>query len=45
LGKERGYVERSEVTGKDGNEMIIKVVYDDVDIDTSAPTFSAKDRD
>lgn len=45
LGKERGYVERSEVTGKDGNEMIIKVVYADVDIDTAAPTFSAEARD
>ncbi len=28
-GKERGYVERSEVTGKDGGEVTIKVVYDD----------------
>ena len=45
LGKERGYVERQEVTGKDGNEMIIKVVYADVDIDTAAPTFSAEARD
>ena len=42
LGKERGYVERSEVTGKDGNEFVIKVVYADVDIDTAAPTFSAE---
>ena len=45
LGKERGYVERSEVTGKDGNEFVIKVVYADVDIDTAAPTFSAETGD
>ena len=44
-GKERGYVERSEVTGKDGNEFVIKVVYADVDIDTAAPTFSAETGD
>ena len=44
LGKDRGYVERSEVTGKDGGEVVIKVIYDDVDIDTAAPTFSAADR-
>ena len=42
-GKGRGYVERSEVTGKDGGEVVIKVIYDDVDIDTAAPTFSAAD--
>jgi len=28
-GKQRGYVERQEVTGKDGQEVTIKVVYDD----------------
>jgi len=28
-GKARGYVERQEVTGKDGQEVTIKVVYDD----------------
>lgn len=45
LGKGRGYVERQEVTGKDGGELIIRVEYADVDIDTAAPTFSAADRD
>ena len=28
-GKQRGYVERNEITGKDGQEVTIKVVYDD----------------
>ena len=28
-GKDRGYVERQEITGKDGNDVTIKVVYDD----------------
>ena len=28
-GKQRGYVERQELTGKDGQEVTIKVVYDD----------------
>jgi hypothetical protein len=28
-GKSRGYVERNELTGKDGNEVTIKVVYDE----------------
>ena len=45
LGKERGYVERQEVTGKDGGELVIRVEYADVDIDTTAPTFSAAARD
>lgn len=43
-GKGRGYVERQEVTGKDGGELVIRVEYADVDIDTAAPTFSAEDR-
>src|ERR1051325_5568320 len=29
LGKDRGYVERQEVTGKDGSEQVIRVVYED----------------
>ena len=45
LGKGRGYVERQEVTGKDGGELVIRVEYADVDIDTTAPTFSAAARD
>lgn len=28
-GKKRGYVERQEITGKDGNDVTIKVVYDE----------------
>ena len=28
-GKQRGYVERNEITGKDGGDVIIKVVYDE----------------
>jgi hypothetical protein len=28
LGKDRGYVERQEVTGQDGHEIVIKVVYE-----------------
>jgi hypothetical protein len=28
-GKARGYVERQEITGKDGQEVTIKVVYDE----------------
>lgn len=28
LGKDRGYIERQEVTGKDGGEVTIRVVYD-----------------
>ena len=31
LGKDRGYVERQEVTGKDGEEILVKVVYEDAD--------------
>ena len=38
-----GRKERHEVTGKDGGDMIIRVVYADVDIDTTAPTFRAED--
>lgn len=45
LGKDRGYVERQEVTGKDGEGILIRVEYADVEIDTAAPTFSAKDSD
>ena len=29
LGKDRGFVERQEVTGKDGAEQVIRVVYED----------------
>lgn len=29
--KDRGYIERQEITGADGNEVIIKVVYEGVD--------------
>ena len=28
-GKARGYVERNEITGKDGNDVTIRVVYDE----------------
>ena len=28
LGKDRGYVERTEHTGEDGKEFVIRVVYD-----------------
>ena len=28
-GKKRGYVERQEITGKDGSDVTIKVVYDE----------------
>mgnify|MGYP001589873884 FL=1 len=28
-GRDRGYVERHEVTGKDGGELVLRVVYDD----------------
>ena len=28
-GKKRGYVERSEITGADGKEVVIRVQYDD----------------
>jgi len=28
-GKSRGYVERNEITGKDGNDVTIRVVYDE----------------
>ena len=28
-GKQRGYVERNEITGKDGNDVTIRVVYDE----------------
>jgi len=31
LGKNRGYVERNEITGKDGEEILVKVVYEDAD--------------
>lgn len=31
IGKERGYIERAELTGKDGEALTIRVVYDDVD--------------
>jgi hypothetical protein len=31
-GKQRGYVERQELTGKDGQEVTIKVVYDDSNV-------------
>jgi ABC-type cobalamin/Fe3+-siderophores transport system ATPase subunit len=37
-----GRKERHEVTGKDGKDLVIRVVYADVDIDTTAPTFSAE---
>lgn len=40
-----GRKERHEVTGKDGKDLVIRVVYADVDIDTTAPTFSAAARD
>lgn len=30
LGKDRGYVERQEVTGPDGGAVTVRVVYDDV---------------
>ena len=43
LGKGRGYVERQEVTGSDGGELVVRVVYADVGIDTAAPTFGAAD--
>jgi len=26
-GKKRGYIERQEITGEDGNELVIKVIY------------------
>ena len=42
-GKGRGYVERQEVTGSDGGELVVRVVYADVGIDTAAPTFGAAD--
>lgn len=29
--KDRGYIERQEITGADGNEVIIKVVYEGID--------------
>ena len=38
-----GRKERHEVTGRDGGDMMIRVVYADVDIDTTAPTFRAED--
>ena len=44
-GKARGYVERQEVSGPDGNELVIKVIYADVGIDTAAPTFGTGDGD
>jgi hypothetical protein len=28
-GKKRGYIERQEITGEDGNELVIKVIYAD----------------
>ena len=28
IGKDRGYVERTEQTGEDGKEFVIRVVYD-----------------
>jgi hypothetical protein len=31
-GKKRGYIERQELTGKDGQEVTIKVVYDDSNV-------------
>ncbi len=31
IGKERGYVERQEVTGKNGGAVTLKVVYDEPD--------------
>jgi hypothetical protein len=31
-GKSRGYVERQEITGKDGNEVTLRVIYDRKDL-------------
>ena len=33
IGQDRGYVERHEVTGKDGGEIVLRVVYDDEKLD------------
>lgn len=34
-GQSRGYVDRQEITGANGNELVIKVVYDDYNPKTS----------
>lgn len=34
-GKHRGYIERQELTGADGKELTVRIVYDDTDINSS----------
>lgn len=34
--KDRGYIERQEVTGADGAALTVRIVYDDADIDPHA---------
>jgi hypothetical protein len=38
-GRNRGYIERQEVTGANGNALIVRIVYDDTTID--APSTEA----